>query len=422
VVDPPPNPTDGSPPPSAAPSVGVVAGSGSLAPRGAPVARQATIVTAAIVEAIARLRCGRPILLCDDVNREGEGDVLIGAEFASSDAINFMARYARGLICLALTPERCEALGLEPIGPGSGPQHGGVPMISIEAKEGVTTGISTADRARTIEVAVDPAATAEDLVQPGHVFPLRSSSGGLLECRGRTEAALHLTRSAGLRPAAVLCEVMSEDGHMASGEDLERFGSEHDLSLVSVSEVFEHRLGGRNLPAPSEGETKRLMRSVMGHFATGISVITANGRGGDPVGTTANAITSVSLEPPLLLACLAEESETLAAIRESGWFAVNVLSAEQRHHSDRFAAKGAEARPHEVEFESHELGLPVLPGSLATIACDLEAIHPAGDHEIVVGHARSLSHQKSRAEPLLFYRGGYSRLLLEGERGEGFSA
>ena len=131
------------------------------------------------------------------------------------------------------------------------------------------------------------------------------------------------------------------------------------------------------------------------------------------MGTTANAISSVSLDPPLLLACLARSSETLAAIREDGRFAVNILAAEQRHHSDRFAKKGDAVRSHEVEFGDHDLGVPVLPDSLATVVCEVEAIHPAGDHEIVIGLAHHLEHGEPGAKPLLFYRGSYSEIQIE---------
>src|SRR6185437_13835223 len=142
--------------------------------------------------------------------------------------------------------------------------------------------------------------------------------------------------------------------------------------------------------AAKQAETGRQMRNAMGHFATGVSVVTARGEGGAPVGTTANAISSVSLDPPLLLACLARSSETLAAIRAEGRFAVNVLAADQRHHSDRFAAKGA-----------------------ATLACEVEAIYPAGDHEIVVGIAHHLEHREPGVPPLLFYRGAYTEIQIE---------
>ncbi len=155
------------------------------------------------------------------------------------------------------------------------------------------------------------------------------------------------------------------------------------------------------------------MRDVMGHFATGVTVVTARGEGGAPVGTTANAISSVSLDPPLLLACLARSSETLAAVRAEGRFGINILAAEQREHSDRFAKKGDAVASHEVEFHEHDLGVPVLPGALATIACEVEAIHPAGDHEIVVGLAHHLEHREPGAKPLLFYRGAYSEIHIE---------
>jgi 3,4-dihydroxy-2-butanone 4-phosphate synthase len=363
----------------------------------------------AVERAVEDLAAGRMVVVRDDEDRGGEGDVLLAAEFASADAVNFMARRARGIVCLALSGERCDELALKPIGRRGHSRLGDASMVSIEAKTGVSTGISAADRARTIQVAVDPDAGPEDLVRPGHVFPLRARPGGVLERRGRTEAAVELARLGGLRPAGVLCEIMREDGHMARGEDLERFAAEHGLSVVAVSDLIAHRLGIEPAPAgaASPAAAKHEMRTAMGHFATGVTVVTARRLDGSPVGTTVNAVSSVSLRPPLLLACLATDSETLAALRDSSHFAVNMLAAGQRHHSDRFAAKGDAARPHEVEFEEHPLGVPVLPGSLATIACRVEAIHPAGDHEIVVGEALSISPAGNGARPLLFFRGSY---------------
>jgi flavin reductase (DIM6/NTAB) family NADH-FMN oxidoreductase RutF len=289
-------------------------------------------------------------------------------------------------------------------------------MVSIEAREGVTTGISAGDRARTIAVAIDPSSAPEDLVQPGHVFPLRARPGGVLERAGRTEAAVDLAGSAGLGGGAVLCQLMRDDGHMARDEDLELFATRHGLAIVTVSEVARHRRAsdpGAAARLAEIAESGRLMRDVMGHFATGVSVVTARDAAGDPVGTTANAISSVSLGPPLLLACLANDSETLAAIRDTGRFAVNVLADDQRHHSDRFARKGDAVSAHEVDFDDHESGVPVLPGALATIACEVEAIHPAGDHQIVVGTARHLHHREPGAQPLLFFRGSYSEIQIE---------
>jgi len=364
--------------------------------------------------ALEELAAGRMVLLRDDRERRGEGDLLVAAEFADADAINFLATEARGLVCLALSTERCKELGLEQIGNrGNRSSLGDSAMVSIEAREGVTTGISAADRARTIAVAVDPASGPEDLVQPGHVFPLRARPGGVLERAGRTEAAVDLAGSAGLGGGAVLCQLMRDDGHMARDQDLEYFASRHGLAIVDVSDVARHRRAAVPDAAAEVAQLGRRMRDVMGHFATGVSVVTARGEGGAPVGTTANAISSVSLDPPLLLACLARSSETLAAIRAEGRFAINILAADQRHHSDRFARKGDAVGAHEVDFDDHEHGVPVLPGALATVACEVEAIHPAGDHEIVVGLARHLAHREPGARPLLFYRGAYSEIQIE---------
>jgi 3,4-dihydroxy-2-butanone 4-phosphate synthase len=361
------------------------------------------------------LRAGRMVLLRDDTERAGEGDLLIAAQFADAEAINFMVTEARGLVCLALSTGRCAELGLEQIGNrGNSSSLGDSAMVSIEAREGVTTGISAADRAHTIAAAVDPASGPADLVRPGHVFPLRARPGGVLERAGRTEAAVELAEIAGLsRGGGVLCQVMREDGHMATGEDLDAFAVRHGLAILTVSDVVENRRAAQPDTAARQAETGRLMRDVMGHFATGVSVITARDGEGAPVGTTANAISSVSLDPPLLLACLARSSETLAAIRESGRFGVNILAADQRHHSDRFARKGEAVRSHEVEFHDPGHGVPVLPGALATIACRVEAIHPAGDHEIVVGLAHHLEHREPGARPLVFYRGSYSLIQIE---------
>jgi 3,4-dihydroxy-2-butanone 4-phosphate synthase len=376
--------------------------------------RSAPTAPDALSLAADELAAGRMVLLRDDCERRGEGDLLIAAEFADAAAVNFMATEARGLVCLALSTERCKELGLEQIGNrGNHSSLGDSAMVSIEAKVGVTTGISAGDRARTIAAAVDPASGPEALVVPGHVFPLRARPGGVLERAGRTEAAVDLAGAAGLGGGAVLCQLMRDDGHMARDEDLELFATRHGLAIVTVSEVVAHRRAAEPGANAEVAATGRLMRNVMGHFATGVSVVTARDESGAPVGTTANAVSSVSLDPPLLLACLADNSETLAAIRATGRFAVNILADDQRHHSDRFARKGDAVASHEVDFDDHELGVPVLPGALATVACEVEAIHPAGDHQIVVGDARHLHHREPGVQPLLFYRGSYSQLHLE---------
>jgi flavin reductase (DIM6/NTAB) family NADH-FMN oxidoreductase RutF len=155
---------------------------------------------------------------------------------------------------------------------------------------------------------------------------------------------------------------------------------------------------------------KHDMRTVMGHFATGVCVVSTRRGDGSPVGTTVNAVTSVSLEPPLLLVCLAHDSETLAAVRASSRFAVSILAESQQEHSNRFAAKGERARPREVDFGEHDRGLPSLPDALATLACRVSAIHRGGDHMIVIGEALSMSSGREDVAPLLFFRGSYSRL------------
>lgn len=195
-----------------------------------------------LAPALRALREGKMVVLRDGPERGFEGDVIVAAEFASPEHVNFMARQARGLVCLALCDERCEELGLVPIGRRGAVRRHPSYMVSIEAREGVSTGISAADRARTIAVATDPAYGPDDIVQPGHVFPLRARPGGVLERTGRTEAMVDLARLAGLRPAGVLCEIMRDDGHMARGEELEEFASEHGLATVAVADIVAHRL------------------------------------------------------------------------------------------------------------------------------------------------------------------------------------
>lgn len=213
--------------------------------------------TGAVETALADLAAGRMVVLCDDRDRGGEGDLLLGAEHASAEAVNFMAKEARGVVCLALGPERADELGLEPIAPRGRSALGDASLISVEAKDGVTTGISAGDRARTSQVAVDPSAGAEDFVRPGHVFPLRAEPGGVLERAGRIESAVDLAADSGLLPAGVLCQVLREDGRTARGADLDRFAERHGLNLVTVSAVVERRLaaaaGSNRADAPNHG-------------------------------------------------------------------------------------------------------------------------------------------------------------------------
>jgi len=207
---------------------------------------EATLTTAAspfatIEEAIEEIRAGRFVVVCDDEDRENEGDLTIAAQFVTPEAVNFMAMHGRGLICLCLTPERCDELGLRQMTDLNQTPYGTAFTVSIEAREGVSTGISAHDRAHTIQVAIDPSSTPRDLVQPGHVFPLRARAGGVLQRSGQTEAAVDLARLAGLVPAGVVCEVMNDDGTMARVPDLVPYCERHGLKLVTVADLIEYR-------------------------------------------------------------------------------------------------------------------------------------------------------------------------------------
>jgi 3,4-dihydroxy 2-butanone 4-phosphate synthase/GTP cyclohydrolase II len=196
---------------------------------------------ATIDEAIEEIRAGRMVVVCDDEDRENEGDLTLAAQFATPEAINFMAKEGRGLICLALPPERCDELGLDLMAAKNESPFETAFTVSIEAREGVTTGISAADRARTVQVAIDPSSAPRDLVQPGHVFPLKAKPGGVLERTGQTEAAVDLARLAGLNPAGVICEVMNDDGTMARVPDLVGYCERHGLKMITVADLIAYR-------------------------------------------------------------------------------------------------------------------------------------------------------------------------------------
>ena len=196
---------------------------------------------AAIEDAIEDIREGRMVVVVDDEDRENEGDLTIAAQFATPEAINFMATHARGLICLCLTEERTDLLGLRPMTDHNEAPLGTAFTVSVEAREGVTTGISAADRSHTIQVAINADSTARDLVQPGHVFPLRARPGGVLERIGQTEAAVDLARLAGLNASGVVCEIMNEDGTMARVHDLAPYCERHGLKMITVADLVEYR-------------------------------------------------------------------------------------------------------------------------------------------------------------------------------------
>jgi 3,4-dihydroxy 2-butanone 4-phosphate synthase/GTP cyclohydrolase II len=196
---------------------------------------------ATIDEALEDIRQGKMVVVCDDEDRENEGDLTMAAQFATPEAVNFMATHGRGLICLSLTPQRCDELGLDLMAAKNESPFETPFTVSIEAREGVTTGISAHDRARTIQVAIDPESSPRDLVQPGHIFPLKSRAGGVLERIGQTEAAVDLARLAGLNPAGVICEVMNDDGTMARVPDLVEYCKRHGLKMITVADLIAYR-------------------------------------------------------------------------------------------------------------------------------------------------------------------------------------
>ncbi len=244
---------------------------------------------ATVEEAIEDIRAGRFVVVVDDEDRENEGDLTIAAQFATPEAVNFMATHARGLVCLCLTEERCDELGLRQMTDQNETPFGTAFTVSVEAREGVTTGISAHDRAHTIQVAIDPSSGPRDLVQPGHVFPLRARRGGVLQRSGQTEAAVDLARLAGLIPAGVVCEIMKDDGTMARVPDLSSTAPAHGLKMITVADLIEYRrrheklvervtsvraadrvrrVHGRRLPRDADGQAPRRAREGRGRRAS----------------------------------------------------------------------------------------------------------------------------------------------------------
>ncbi|MGA8753656.1 bifunctional 3,4-dihydroxy-2-butanone-4-phosphate synthase/GTP cyclohydrolase II [Candidatus Deferrimicrobium sp.] len=245
-----------------------------------------------IEEAIADIRDGKMVILVDDEDRENEGDLTLAAEFVTPEAINFMARHGRGLICLSITEEKAQELHLPPMVHDNSSAFGTAFTVSIEARRGVSTGISAHDRATTIRTAIEENAKAEDLVRPGHVFPIIARKGGVLVRTGQTEGSTDLARLAGCVPAGVICEIMNEDGTMGRMPDLERFSAEHNLKIVAIKDLIEYRMHRERLVERS-GETRMPLR-IGGEFTactysnalngdTHIAFVKGEIRSGDPV-------------------------------------------------------------------------------------------------------------------------------------------
>jgi 3,4-dihydroxy 2-butanone 4-phosphate synthase/GTP cyclohydrolase II len=216
-----------------------------------------------VEDIVADMRAGRMVILVDEEDRENEGDLIMAAEHVTAEAVNFMAKYGRGLICLTLSRERCEHLELPPMTARNGDKKGTAFTVSIEAAEGVTTGISAADRARTVQAAVAKNAKPEDLVQPGHIFPLQAVDGGVLMRAGHTEAGCDLAAMAGCEPAAMICEIMKDDGTMARLPDLQLFAAEHGLKIGTIADLIHHRSRVESLV---EHVGSRTMTTAFGEF------------------------------------------------------------------------------------------------------------------------------------------------------------
>ena len=221
-------------------------------------------VLSPVHEIVAELKAGRMVILVDEEDRENEGDLVLAADFVTPEAINFMITHARGLVCLTLTRERCDQLGLAPMSQRNGTRYGTAFTTSIEAAEGVSTGISAADRAHTIKTAVARHARPSDIVQPGHIFPIQAVQGGVLMRAGHTEAGCDLTRMAGCTPAAVICEIMNADGTMARLPDLQIFAAQHGLKIGAIADLIEYRSRHESL---IERVASRPMQTAHGEFS-----------------------------------------------------------------------------------------------------------------------------------------------------------
>ena len=321
-------------------------------------------------EIVAELKAGRMVVLADEEDRENEGDLVVAAQFVTADTINFMAKHARGLVCLTLEEERCRKLGLAPMVTTNRSGHGTNFTVSIEAAEGVTTGISAADRARTVKAAVAPDAKPGDLVQPGHIFPVMAQPGGVLVRAGHTEAGCDLARLAGLTPAAVICEIMRDDGAMARMPDLERFAAQHGLLVGTITDLIHYRsrtermverIAERPLNTPHGAFRMVVYRDKISD-ATHLALV----RG--PIAPDVETLVRVH-EPLSVMDLLDAESAghswtipgALAAIAEAGRGVVVLLHRpESAAELRRRAVSDAPAAPSKMDLRNYGIGAQIL--------------------------------------------------------------
>jgi len=333
--------------------------------------RRETAAISPIEDIVADLRAGNIVVLVDDEDRENEGDLVFAADFVTADKVNFLARHGRGLICMPITEAHAERLGLRPMVEQNRSRHGTNFTVSIEAAEGITTGISAADRALTIKVAASATAKAEDIVQPGHVFPLIAQDGGVLVRAGHTEACCDLARLAGLTPAAVLCEVMKDDGTMARLPDLLDFSGRHGLKVGTIADLIEYR--HRHESLVSRG-VERDIDTPWGRFrlvafhdlptrATHLALVAGTPR--------PEAETLVRVHEPLSVIDLLDAGpgthtwgvgEALAAIRRAGTGVMVLLNCHQT--SEALDARLAETRPvrqgRSADLRTYGIGAQIL--------------------------------------------------------------
>jgi len=328
------------------------------------------ITPAATPEIVAELKAGRMVVLVDEEDRENEGDLVIAADFITADAINFMAKHARGLVCLTLTEDKCRQLALAPMVATNRTVHGTNFTVSIEAAEGVTTGISAADRAHTVQVAVAANARPADIVHPGHIFPVMAQPGGVLVRAGHTEAGCDLARLAGMTPAAVICEIMRDDGSMARRPDLEVFAREHHLKIGTIADLIHYRSRTERLV---ERIAERPVNTAHGSFrlvvyrdklsdATHLALV----RG--PIASDVETLVRVH-EPLSVMDLLDMDSaahswsipDALAAIAAAGRGVVVLLHRpESAHELRRRAVADSPPPPNKMDLRNYGIGAQIL--------------------------------------------------------------
>ncbi len=315
-------------------------------------------------------RQGKMFILVDDEGRENEGDLIIPAAMATPEAINFMARYGRGLICLSLNGERVEKLGLPLMAQRNESRHGTAFTVSIEARQGISTGISAADRARTVAVAIDPDSDGTDIATPGHIFPLRARDGGVLVRAGHTEAAVDVARMSGLLPAGVICEIMNDDGTMARMPDLVKFAQFHGLKIGTIEDLIEYR---RRTETYVERRTEARIDSVHGGefravvyvnkiaYSEHIALVKGDVSAPGPVPVRMHALDVLSdaLGDKAGKAGLLQSAMNLIADDERG-VVVLIREALPTAVSDKIRRKAGEDVPHRVELRDYGIGAQIL--------------------------------------------------------------